>query len=136
MGMYDKDENFGEHFNPGDRFVVTGLRFAGEINTRFGMAKLSHIEIVTRGVQEKVKYAMIGEGFAAQAQHAEPSDFPHVAEYTVKELDGGNKVKLLTRVDVDPRAFLNGDDGPALEEQVIDALKTSFGATEIDPLGF
>jgi len=136
MGMYDKDENFGEHFNPGDRFVVTGMRFVGGINTRFGMAKLSLIEIVTRDVQVKATYAMLGEGFAALAQRAEASDFPHVAEYTVKELDGGNKVKLLTRVDVDPRAFLNGDDGPALEEQAIDALKTSFGATEIDPLGF
>ena len=63
----------------------------------------------------KIRYSALGEGFARQAQNAERSDFPHVAEYvTVATGTGSNKVKLLARVDVDPREFINGNDGPPL----------------------
>lgn len=131
MGMYDKDENFGEHFIPGDRFVVTGLRYVGEISTRFGKAKKSLVEIVTREEPKKRQmYSMLGEGFAGQAQRAESRDFPHVAEYIERPLDGGNKVKLLSRVDMDPHEYIAGNNGPPLAPPSVDAIASAFAATE------
>lgn len=131
MGMYDRYENFGDHFAPGDRFVVTGLRYVGEISTRFGKAKKSLVEVVTREEPNKRQtYSMLGEGFAGQAQRAESSDFPHVAEYIEHPLDGGNRVKLLSRVDVDPREYMAGNDGPPLAPLNVDTIASAFEATE------
>jgi hypothetical protein len=132
--MYDKDLNFGEHFNPGDRFVVLGLHYNGEINTSYGPAKATIMFIVTReSPTTKQRYMALGEGFAAQAMKAEPGDFPHVAEY-VREPRGSNEVKLLARVDVDPRKFIEGDDGPPLPvADPVAAITSAFNATDITP---
>lgn len=117
MGMYDKVPNFGEAFVPGDRFVLLGAEYAGKINTRYGEAEKSVFTIVSRDKPTvKVRYSALGAGFARQAQNAERGDFPHVAEYTISATGkGDNEVKLLVRVDVDPRAFIDGDDGPPLQ---------------------
>ena len=115
MGMYDKTPNFGEIFKPGDRFVVLGAQFVGTISTRFGDASKSIFTLVTREHPDrKVQYAVLGEGFARQAQNATPSDFPHVAEYVTVPTgkQGQSNVKLLAPVAMDPRAFIDGDDGP------------------------
>ena len=116
MGMYDKSPNFGETFNVGDRFVILNAEYAGTINTRYGDAEKSVFTIVSREhPTTKVRYSALGAGFARQSQNAERSDFPHVAEYvTVPTGKGNNTVKLLAKVNQDPRAFIDGEDAPPL----------------------
>jgi hypothetical protein len=115
MGMYDKEPNFGETFAEGDRFVLLGAEYVGTIKTKFGSAEKSIFTIVSRDHPSvKRQYAVLGDGFAGQARRSERADFPHVAEYTSVPTASGNRVKLLARVDVDPLAFIDGDDGPAL----------------------
>ena len=134
MGMYDKDENFGDHFNPGDRFVVMAAHYDGEIDTKFGKAKKTTLTLVTRNLpKEKVRYMALGEGFAAQAQRADDRDFPHVAEYVREARAGGNEVKLLAKVDVTPGEYINaGVDGPPLSDKDVFAQASNafHGSTE------
>lgn len=116
MGMFDKQPNFGEEFNPGDRFVLLGAHYDGEITTKHGKAEKSTFAIATREKQERVEYSALGVGFGRQARAAEPGDFPVVVEYvSVPTGNEGNSVKLLAPVAVNPRAFLDGEDGPAAE---------------------
>jgi hypothetical protein len=117
MGMYDREPLFGEEFNVGDRFVVTDARYVGKIKTTYGEAEKSIFTIVSRKEpKKKISYSVLGEGFARQARQAERGDFPHVAEYVkIPTGTGGNEVKLLVKVDVQPRAFIDGDDGPELD---------------------
>lgn len=119
MGMYDREPNFEDSFQVGSRFVLTGAEYVGSINTREGPAEKSIFTIVSReDPQTEVRYSALGIGFANQAKRAESSDFPHVAEYTrIATGQGDNKVKLLAKVEVEPRAFLNGEDGPPLEQE-------------------
>jgi hypothetical protein len=119
MGMYDKAPNFEETFNVGDRFVMLGAEYVGSIPTRYGAAEKSVLTIVSREHPDrKIRYSALGQGFARQAQNAERSDFPHVAEYVVVATGtSNNKVKLLARVDVDPREFIDGNDGPPLLDE-------------------
>lgn len=133
MGMYDREPNFGEHFNPGDRFVITDAEYVGTITTREGPAEKSIFELVTRADQKRVKYSVLGKGFARQARQASRGDFPHVAEYIkIPTGQGNNEVKLLVKVDVDPRAWLEGDDGPAIAE----ILPQGGNEDGDEPLGF
>jgi hypothetical protein len=134
MGMYDKDPNFGETFTEGDRFVVLGAEYVGTIRTARGEAEKSIFTIVSRlHPDRKVRYSALGKGFASQARRAERSDFPHVAEYT-RVPSGENEVKLLAKVDVDPRAFIDGDDGPELRP--IEPLAAVGADDSPDDVGF
>lgn len=136
MGMYDKLANFGEVFKPGDRFVITGAEYVGNISTRFGDASKSIFTLVTREHPDvKKQYSVLGEGFARQAQNASAADFPHVAEYTtIPSREGQSNLKLLAPVAMDPRDWINGDDGPP-PIPVADPLATP-SATATDDLGF
>lgn len=131
MGMYDPEPNFEDSFSEGDRFILMGMEYVGSIQTRFGPAEKVLLDIVSREHPTKrVKYSAIGRGFAAMAKRAERGDFPHVAEFIRVDLPGGNQVKRFARVEVDPREFLNGDDGPELEpSQLGDALAGGAGST-------
>jgi hypothetical protein len=124
MGMYDKEPNFGETFKEGDRFVILGAEYVGSISTREGPAEKSIFTIVSREhPSSKVRYSVLGIGFANQAKRASRDDFPHVAEYvTVPTGRGENRVKLLARVEVEPRAFIDGDDGPPLADTDLTAV--------------
>jgi hypothetical protein len=117
MGMFDKEPNFGETFKEGDRFVILAAEYVGEIRTQHGKAEKSVFTIVSRDHPDrKIRYSVLGTGFAGQARRAEASDFPMVAEFvTVPTGNDGNRVKLLAKVDVTPRAFIDGEDGPAIE---------------------
>jgi hypothetical protein len=132
MGMYDKTPNFGDAFVPGDRFVLCGAVYVGTISTRYGDAEKSLFTIVSRLLpEEKIVYSALGTGFARQAQNAVPADFPHVAEYTVIPTGKDrNEVKLLAKVDVDPRAFIDGNDGPALPVNLDPATPGGMGPEE------
>lgn len=116
MGMYDQEELFGESFVIGDRFILMNLEYVGPINTRMGSAEKSRALIVSREhPTEKRWYSVLGVGLARMAKQCERSDFPHVAELIeVPTGKGDQHVKLFARVDVGPRDFLDGDDGPAL----------------------
>ena len=135
MGMYDKTPNFGEVFKPGDRFVVMGAQFIGQISTWFGDASKSIFTLITREHPDRrVQYAVLGEGFARQAQNATPSDFPHVAEYVTVPTgkQGQSNVKLLAPVAMDPRAFIDGDDGPPAVPMVDPLSPTPLASQNID----
>src|SRR5271157_3086906 len=109
MGMSDKEPNFEETFTEGDRFVILGMEYVGKIHTREGDAEKCLIQLVSREhPTRKVKYSALGVGLSNQAKRAERSDFPHVAEFVrIPTGQGDNKVKLLAKVDVDPREFLD-----------------------------
>lgn len=133
MGMYDRDPNFEEHFEVGDRFVVTGMEYVGTINTRFGEAHKTLITIVTRdSYPKRVTYSVIGAGFANLAQRADRADFPHVAEYVRVQLDARRDVKRLARVDVEPRDWKDGDDGPPVDVDALTPASSGVGAAEDD----
>lgn len=117
MGMDDREPNFGEVFSEGSRFILMGAEYVGTINTRYGDAEKSLLDIVSREHPDKrVKYTTLGVGIANQARRSEPSDFPRVVELVaIPTGTGGNRVKRLVKVDVEPRDFLDGDDGPAID---------------------
>lgn len=116
MSAFKQAPNFGEVFRKGDRFVVCGMKDNGEIQTKFGPAKSSMVTIVSRDhPTHKRTYLALGVGINRQACQAEASDFPQVVELTETPTStAGNSVKLLSPVEVDPREFLDGNDGPAL----------------------
>lgn len=137
MGMYDREPNFEETFTEGDRFVLLDAQYVGTINTREGPAEKVLFTIVSREHPDvKRKYSALGVGFANQAKRAERGDFPHVAEFArVPTGQGENRVKLLAKVDVQPRAFIDGDNGPPLPET--DLLAASGQASQSEEgLGF
>jgi len=69
---------------------------------------------------------MLGDGFAEQAKRAERGDFPCVVEYVkVPTGNGDREVKRLERVEVDPKAWYEGDDGPPLDLATVAASSTS-----------
>lgn len=117
MGMDDREPNFGETFNEGARFILMGAEYVGTINTRYGDAEKSLLDIVSREHPDRrVKYTTLGVGIANQARRSERSDFPRVVELVaIPTGTGGNRVKRLVKVDVEPRAFLDGDDGPPVD---------------------
>jgi hypothetical protein len=120
MGMFDREPNFGEAFKEGDRFVLTSAEYIGKIHTREGVAEKSSFTIVSKEhPQEEVRYSVLGIGFANQAKRAEGDDFPRVVEYiTLPTGTGDNRVKLVAPVNVDPRAFLEGNNGPPLDKGI------------------
>lgn len=132
MGMFDRDEPFGETFTVGDRFVLLALTYEGTIQTRMGAAEKSRAKIVSRDHADKVKwYSALGVGIARMAKQADAQDFPVVVELIeVPVGNSGNKVKLLAPVDVKPRAFIDGDDGPPATRPDTDPL--SGGGTPAD----
>jgi hypothetical protein len=115
--MYDREPNFEEHFTEGDRFVITGMNYVGSINTKFGPAEKTLITIVTLdSYPEKTTYSAIGAGFANLARRSERGDFPHVAQFMRVDLGEGKTLKTFSPVMIEPRAFVEGDDGPPLPE--------------------
>lgn len=117
MGFFDRDPNFGEKFKKGDRFIVTKAEDGGQISTVHGTAERCYLTVVTRDKQEEVRYQALGMGLAEQARKAESKDFPCVVELQeVPTGKGDNVVKKLAPVLVDPREFLNGNDGPPAVE--------------------
>jgi hypothetical protein len=114
MGMFDRDKNFGEHFNPGDRFILTSLAYEGEIQTVNGLAAKSRAGIVREGAESKdpEKYSLLGKGFAEQAKRATRNEFPCVVEYVKIPLPGDKEVKRFEPVDVSPGDFFEGNHGP------------------------
>jgi hypothetical protein len=119
MGMFDRDKNFGEHFKPGDRFILTSLRYVGEIETVHKGAQKSIAGIVTRGTETPEKYSLLGEGFAEQAQRATRGEFPVVVEYVKVPTTGDREVKRLEPVNIEPRKWFEGDDGPPLALETV-----------------
>lgn len=115
MGMFDRDPNFGEKFSTGDRFVLVAAKYDGTMKTVHGDAEVSILTIVSRDEpKKKIDYRALGQGLAEQAKRASSGDFPQVVE--LQEIPTGNgdkKVKKLAPVLVDPREFLEGNDGPA-----------------------
>jgi hypothetical protein len=114
MGMFDRDEPFGDSFKAGDRFVLLELTYEGVIPTRMGEAEKSRARIVSREHPDKARwYSVLGVGIARMAKQAEASDFPCVVELIEHPTGKGDqRVKLLAPVDVGPRAFIDGEDGP------------------------
>lgn len=126
MGMYEREPNFEDTFEVGDRMVVMAMEYVGTINTRFGAAHKTLVTVVTReSYPKRTTYSVIGAGFANLARRAERSDFPHVAEYVRVALDARRDVKRFALVDVDPRAFIEGDDGPPVD---VDGLAPQRGS--------
>lgn len=126
--MYDQEPNFEESFGVGDRMVLMGLQYVGSINTRYGNAEKTLITVVTReSYPSRKTYSALGAGFANMARRAERGDFPHVAEYITVDLGGGKAVKRFARVEVDPKEWIDGEDGPPVD---VDALTPSRGASE------
>jgi hypothetical protein len=127
MGMFDRDEPFGDAFKTGDRFVLLSLSYEGVISTRMGEAEKSRARIVSRDHPTEQKYySVLGVGIARMAKQAEAADFPCVVELIeVPTGKGDQRVKLLAPVDVAPRAFIDGDDGPEAKRP----------DTAADPLG-
>lgn len=123
MGMFDREPNFGETFTEGDRFVLMGAEYMGKISTREGPAEKSSFTIVSRAhPTEQIRYSVLGVGFANQAKRAKADDFPQVVEFITEATGtGDNRVKLVAPVNVDPRAFLDGEDGPPLDKETVKA---------------
>lgn len=118
--MYEQEPQFEEHFHVGDRVAVLGMEYVGEINTRYGPAKKTLITLTTRETYPaRATFSVLGAGFALLAQRAERSDFPHVAEFVTVKLDEKRTVKRFAKVDVAPKAWVDGDDGPPVD---LDAL--------------
>jgi len=131
--MFDREPNFGETFKEGDRFVLTAAEYVGTIQTREGPAEKSSFTIVSRShPSEAVRYSVLGVGFANQAKRSKPDDFPVVVEFITEPTGtGDNRVKLVAPVEVEPRQFLSGDDGPALDVTATQKVKGGH-----DDLGF
>lgn len=116
MGMYDRAPNFEDEFHAGDRMVLMGLKYEGTVQTRVGPAEKVTVELVTRdSYPDVLTFSALGVGFAAQAKAAVPADFPHVAEYARVRQPSGNEVKRFVPVNVAPKAWVDGDDGPAAD---------------------
>lgn len=134
MGAFTAAPNFGEKFNKGDRFVVTNMKYNGKIKTRYGDAESSMLTIVSRDhPSQKISYLALGVGIARQATQAEPGDFPQVVELTDSPTSTpGNTVKLLAPIMVDPREFIDGNDGPELNlNSVVDATPDEDAGGEV-----
>lgn len=130
MSMFDKVLNFEDVFTPGDRFVLTGMKFEGEITTRHGKAQRTTIKTVTRDSYPKViSYSALGVGFASMAKRAERSDFPVVVEYAVVNLPEDKTLKILAKVEVTPRDWKDGEDGPPV---VLEDYKSGDSETAAD----
>jgi hypothetical protein len=139
MGMFDRDEPFGDTFKTGDRFVLLALSYEGVIQTRMGEAEKSRARIVSRDHADTARYySVLGVGIARMAKQAEASDFPCVVELIeVPTGKGDQRVKLLAPVDVAPRAFIDGDDGPAAKRpDAADPLKGAPAADADDTIPF
>jgi hypothetical protein len=135
MGMFERDEPFGDSFQAGDRFVLTALTYEGIIPTRMGEAEKSRARIVSRDHPNKALwYSVLGVGIARMAKQAEPGDFPCVVELIEHPTGKGDqKVKLFAPVDVKPRAFIDGEDGPpAKRPDTADPLSGPPAATDAD----
>jgi hypothetical protein len=116
MSMFDNDVNFEDHFEVGDRFVLTNIRYEGKITTKFGEAERTTMTIVTRdGYPKQEKFSALGVGFANMAKRAERKDFPVVVEYIVVDLPNNKTLKRLALVEVTPAAWKDGDDGPPID---------------------
>lgn len=115
--MFDREPNFEDHFTVGDRFVITGMQYVGSISTKFGPAEKTLITAVTRdSYPAKTTYSAIGAGFANLARRSERGDFPTVVEYRRVQLGEGRELKTFAPVAIEPRAFVEGDDGPPVPE--------------------
>lgn len=116
MGMFDRDPNFGEKFTPGDRFILCGIKYEGEIQTVHGTAKRSTVKIVTRDETDKkpISYTALGDGFALQAQRVATGDLPAVVEYVKIPIGNDREVKRFEPVGIGPQEWFDGNDGPAL----------------------
>jgi hypothetical protein len=140
VSIHDKTAypNFGETFTTGDRFIVTDAKDGGAIKTVHGEAQRGLFQIVSRNhPDKKVLYQALGEGLAEQARKAEPGDFPCVMELVaIPTGKGDNKIKRLILIDVAPRAFIDGDDGPALTVEDNLTAGDAVGASTEDALGF
>ena len=131
MGMFDQDLNFGENFEPGDRFVLTGLQYVGKINTRNGEAEKSIVTVCTReSYPKQERYSFLGIGVANMARKAEASDFPVVVEYYYQDRPDGKTLKLFARVNVTPGEFIKGNDGPPADVSLQAALNAPGGAQD------
>lgn len=91
MGMFDQYENFEDKFSVGDTFTLEGAKLGATLNTVHGEAQQ-----VLFKVDGKV-YSALGAGFVAQANRAEPGDFPVEVEYikVAPKKQGNNPTKLL-----------------------------------------
>lgn len=91
MGMFDQHANFGEKFNVGDKFTLEGAKLGPVLNTVHGDAQSVLFKIGGE------VYSALGAGFVAQAQRAEPGDFPVEVEYITvpPKKQGNNPTKLL-----------------------------------------
>lgn len=126
MGMYDSEPNFGETFGTNDRFILMGMKVVGEINTIHGPATKTILRIVCRNHPDKiVEYSALGVGIANQAQRAKSSDFPHVAQLVSIDIGNNKAVKRFAPIDISPRDFLDGDDGPAPDPKYLEAAASS-----------
>lgn len=130
MGMYDNDANFEDHFEVGDRLVLMGLTYEGQISTRFGKADKTTVFAVTReSYPKRLRFSALGVGFANMAKRAERGDFPHVAEYIVVDLPNGNTLKRFAKVEVTPAEWKDGNDGPAIDPAEYAPSATTAGTT-------
>lgn len=136
MSLFDREPNFEETFTEGDRFALVSLQFMGQISTVKGPAKKTLITVITReSYPNRATYSALGEGFAAMAQRAQPSDFPVIVEYARVPLASGNSVKRLEPVlkdgePLNPGNWRQGDDGDPI---VIEAPKTASGSDAPTP---
>lgn len=138
MGMYESEPNFGETFDTNDRFILMGMRYVGTISTVHGPAEKTILRIVSRDHPDRiVEYSALGVGIANQAKRAKNDDFPHVAQLVSVDIGGNKSVKRFAPIEIDPRSFLNGDDGPAPDPKFLEAAaKTAASSGGSDNLGF
>ena len=89
MGMFDRPENWEDHFKEGDVFDLEAARIGQSIKTQFGEGRPNLLKIGGKW------YSLFGEGIAQQIEQMEEGDLPARVFVTRVETKSGNRVKKI-----------------------------------------
>jgi hypothetical protein len=94
MGMFDKYENFEDHFKPGDEFTLEAAKLGAMLNTVHGPNQQVLFTI------DGQVYSAFGTGFVGQVQRLERGDLPAKVVYTTSpaKQQGRSDTKILEPV--------------------------------------
>lgn len=89
MGMFERPENWEDHFKEGDVFELESARIGKSITTKFGDATPALLKIGGKW------YSLIGQGVVDQIANMEDGDLPARVIVTRVPTKSGNEVKKI-----------------------------------------
>ena len=89
MGMFDRPENWEDHFKEGEIFELEAVRVGNSITTKHGPATPALLKIGGKW------YSIIGQGILDQVQQVESDDLPARVFITRVKTKNDNMVKKI-----------------------------------------